>query len=372
MLHESDHSLHGQRSSPPGHPREESRSAEQRAVHPAYIPPLPAARPGFPRTLTTLAWDKRPAWTSRVEVLRHGELSPLAILRRLGAAADYDAVVVDGATGGAVRLSDLGGAVLLARRRSGPTVIVTDATWGRGGGLADRVACRAALRAIDGPRTVYCVLSQEETRTFPRTWGVDPTRVAFTAFYFTIGDEDLALPTSRNGGVFAGGDSLRDYGPLLAAARSLGAPVTIATRTLAGRGDLPANVRAGPVSHARFMDLMRKAAAVAVPLARTSDRSAGQQTFLNAMALGKVVIVPDVLGVRDYVRHGRTGLVVPPGDADALAAALRWALDPANGAAVEEMGECAREEAFARFTPEHYVERVMDVVERYARRRQTH
>jgi hypothetical protein len=334
-----------------------------------YPAPLPAPRAAFPRTLTTLAWERRPAWTSRVEVVRR-ERGAVAILRRLAAAsAGYDAVVVDGATGGAVRLADLGGATLLAHRRRGPAIVITDATWSRGGSLADRALCRIGLRAVEGPRTVYCVLSSEETRTFPRTWGVDPRRVAFTPFYFTMSDEHLAAPTSRDGYVFAGGDSLRDYGPLLAAAPALGAPVTIASYGLAGRAGLPENVRAGPVPHAEFMELMRRASAVAVPLAPTRDRSAGQQTFLNAMALGKLVVVPDVIGVRDYVRHRRTGILVPPGDARALADALRWALDAANAAEVEEIGARAREDAFARFTPEHYVEHVMDVVERYARRR---
>jgi len=324
----------------------------------------------FPKTLTTLHWPRRAAWMSRVEVLDRAALSSHGILLRLASAIGHHAVVLDGATGGAVRLTDLGAAMLLARRRFGPTVIITDATWSRGKSLFERLARRVGLRGIDGPRVVYCVLSSEEQRIFPRTWKVDAARVVFTPYYFTIDREDLALPTSEEGGIFAGGDSLRDYEPLLRAARSLAVPVTIAARSLGRRHDLPANVCAGYLSRASFLERMRTASVVVVALARARERSAGQQSYLNAMALGKLVVVPDVMGVRDYVTPGRTGLIVPPADPGALTEALRWALDPTNRLAVTEMAARAREEVLARFTPEHYVESVLRIVERVARRRQ--
>lgn len=321
-----------------------------------------AARPA--RILSTLHWPKRAAWVSRVDLVDRAGLSTLEVLRALLASARrYDAVVLDGASGGAVRLTDLGAAMVLSRRTSGPALVITDATWGAGAGVLDRAGRRAGLRAIDGPRVTYCVLSSDEARIFPGTWGVSPDRVAFTPFYFTLSDDDLAIPTSTDGGVFAGGDSLRDYGPLIEAAHRLGAPVTLATRSLDGVR-LPSNVRAGWLDRDRYVQSMCHAAVVVVALAPTHERSAGQQNYLNAMAIGKLVVVPDVLGVRDYVEHGRTGLVVPPGDARALHAALRWALDPRRRAEVREIGERARAVVRARFTADQYAANVLGVVER--------
>jgi hypothetical protein len=326
-----------------------------------------AGAPRRPRILTTLHWSKREAWMSRVDVLDRAKLSTVAILQRLLASARrYDVLVLDGATGGAVRATDLGAAALLARRRSGPAVVITDATWGAGHGFADRLVCRAGLLSIDSERVTYCVLSSDEARLFPARWGIPADRVAFTPFYFTASDEDLAAPVREDGGVFAGGDSLRDYGPLVAAARHMAVPVTIATRELGKAERLPAHVRAGPVPHARFMAGLRAAAVVVVALARTSGRSAGQQTYLNAMAMGKLVIVPDVLGVRDYVEHGRTGLIVPAGDAVALEHALRWALHPAQRGAARAIAERAQQEVRARFGPAQYVASVLAVAERAA------
>jgi glycosyltransferase involved in cell wall biosynthesis len=319
-----------------------------------------------PRILTTLDWHRRQRWMSAVDVLDRRALGTAQVLRRLVLlASDYDALVLDGATGGPVRLTDLGAAASLARLRSGPAVIITDATWKRGTSRLDRLACRAGLRAIDSPRVTYCVLSSEEQRRFPVVWGVAPERVAFTPFYFTASDHDLLAPAPWEGGVFAGGDSLRDYAPVVQAARAIRAPVFLATGTLPEelRAHLPENVRAGRVPHAEFIGRLRAASVVVVPLAETEDRAAGQQTYLNAMAVGKLVIVTDVMGVRDYVEDGRTGLIVPPRSPGRLAAALRWALDPGNRAAAREIAARAREVARSRFSPERYVDRVLEVVD---------
>jgi glycosyltransferase involved in cell wall biosynthesis len=55
----------------------------------------------------------------------------------------------------------------------------------------------------------------------------------------------------------------------------------------------------------------------------------GPYAPLEAMRVGTPVVVTDVIGSRDTVEHGRSGLVVPPDDPDALAAAVvRLLADP--------------------------------------------
>ena len=64
------------------------------------------------------------------------------------------------------------------------------------------------------------------------------------------------------------------------------------------------------------------------------------RTLLEAAACGRAILTSDVPGCRDLVRDSVEGLLVPPGDAAALAAALtRLAADPAL---VAGMGAAAR------------------------------
>jgi hypothetical protein len=305
-------------------------------------------------------------YASGVDVVDRAAYSRRRLLRRLiGSAERYDVVLLNGSG----RLDQIA-AVLLARMRSGVPVVIADATWRRGTWWLDRLVCRAGIRALDGPEVTYCVLSSAELALFPRTWGVDPRRVAFTPFCYTLPEHELARPASRGGGVFAGGDSMRDYGPLLASASRLRAEVTLAVRSAPSgrRRSTPPNVHVGPVSPARFIEHMRRADAVVVPMRANAERSAGQQTYLNAMAMGKIVIVTDSPGVRDYVEDGVTGLIVPPGDADALTEAITRALDPRRASETEQIATRARAVARARFRPIDHLESVLAVARRCAQR----
>jgi hypothetical protein len=314
--------------------------------------------------LTTWYLPGREAWTARCEMLDRGSMSRRALLTRLlRGAAERQALIVDGSVGPSDLYVDLLAAIAIRRRpaTARTPIVVGECQWKLGGSRLDRLTTRLGLRALDGPRVAYCVLTEWERQRFAGTWGVDPERVFVTPYCHTLSDADLAAPTSTGGGVFAGGNSLRDYGPLIAAASEIDAPVTLATELV--DGPVPANVTAGPVPYERFFELLRDASVVVVPLADRDDRTAGQQTYLNAMALGKPTIVTDSPGVREYVEDGRTGLVVPPGDADAMRNALRWVLDPSNDDAVTRMTAAAAEAVRTTFSPDSYAQSLIDVAD---------
>jgi glycosyltransferase involved in cell wall biosynthesis len=65
--------------------------------------------------------------------------------------------------------------------------------------------------------------------------------------------------------------------------------------------------------------------------------------LLEAMAAGRPVVATRVGGVPEVVRHGGEGILVPPGDPDALAAAMVTVLADANLRA--RLGEAARRRA---------------------------
>jgi glycosyltransferase involved in cell wall biosynthesis len=316
-----------------------------------------------PDFFTTLHYPLRAAWVRRAEMLDpRASGSRLGLVRAvLRAARRHDVLVLNGS----LHIEQLAAAAVALRHRS-RRLVLADCTWETGGRLFDRLATRAGIRVIDRAEVTYCVLSTAELDSFPRNWRVDPARVRFTPWCHTLSDEELELPVSDGGYAFAGGDSMRDYGPLLDAAEGLATPIRIAARRQLTRSGapLPANVTVESTTPERFTELMAAARVVIIPLADSEDRSAGQGTYLNAMALGKPVIVPDVIGVRDYVVPGRTGIIVAPGDGAAMRSALAWVDSDRNRDAVREIGARARDAARHQFGPESYIEGLLDAIDR--------
>jgi glycosyltransferase involved in cell wall biosynthesis len=80
---------------------------------------------------------------------------------------------------------------------------------------------------------------------------------------------------------------------------------------------------------------------------------------LEAMERGRPVIASAVGGLPEIVADGETGIIVPPGDADALADAIVALAADLERAA--RMGESGRERALAEFTPERSVRRIEEL-----------
>jgi Glycosyl transferases group 1 len=269
-------------------------------------------------------------------------------------------LILNGSVGRKQRYRDLVFAILLKLRFSKPPlVLMQDATWEpRSEALESELPffkrvipklARMVISLIDGPHMRYAVLSTKEVETFPKVWGVDPSRVVFQPFPNTL-HEYRGMETRDDGYIFAGGNSVRNFGLLESALVGTNIPTRIATKWQPVL-NLP-NLKVGPTSHDDYMTLLANSHAVVVPL-RQSVRSAGQQSYLNAMGLGKPVIVTEAPGVRDYVIDGVTGVIVKP-TVEALRAAVLHVMDPRNADFYAEMGRRAREDVFKRFTEEHF------------------
>jgi glycosyltransferase involved in cell wall biosynthesis len=103
--------------------------------------------------------------------------------------------------------------------------------------------------------------------------------------------------------------------------------------------------------------LVRDAALTVVP-------SVWPEAFCNvaaeSLASGVPVIAADVGGLPEVVSHGVTGLVVPPGQPQALADAIRTLLsDPEQ---LQKMSIAAREQAVERFDLKKQSERIVEIL----------
>jgi glycosyltransferase involved in cell wall biosynthesis len=81
--------------------------------------------------------------------------------------------------------------------------------------------------------------------------------------------------------------------------------------------------------------------------------------LLEAMAAGRPVVATPVGGTPELVVDGETGLLVPPRDPEALAAALRRVLEDRELAA--RLGEAGRRRVSERFTLEAMTRRMLEL-----------
>jgi glycosyltransferase involved in cell wall biosynthesis len=94
---------------------------------------------------------------------------------------------------------------------------------------------------------------------------------------------------------------------------------------------------AGRVAEAEVAAWLARASVLALPsrVAAGGDRDGLANVLLEAMASGVPVVTTAAGSAEDAVAHRRTGLIVPPDDPAALAAALRAVLaEPALAAAL--------------------------------------
>ena len=95
---------------------------------------------------------------------------------------------------------------------------------------------------------------------------------------------------------------------------------------------------------------------------RIGDRDGLPNVVLEALASGRVVVASDVGDVASAVLPGRTGVLVPPGDAQALAGALELLARRPDW--WERLGRQGRVHVEGRFELARCTERLGRVLER--------
>ena len=88
--------------------------------------------------------------------------------------------------------------------------------------------------------------------------------------------------------------------------------------------------------------------------------SAGYTVILEAMAMGKAVIVARIKQKDDFLIESYNGLYYTPGDSQELKARIKYLL--AHPAEAIKMGENGRRRVIENYTLDHYVQQMRDAV----------
>jgi glycosyltransferase involved in cell wall biosynthesis len=164
---------------------------------------------------------------------------------------------------------------------------------------------------------------------------IEPRRLKQIAFQadtsFFRPDSSKAVENAVGGTLIsAAGLEWRDYPTLINAVKDMvGLTVKLAAASPwskhsneTERVALPDHVTARRYPYDELRDLYAASQLVAVPLYE-NDFQAGVTTLLEAMAMGKPVIITQTTGQTDVVTHGVNGITVPPGDVAAWKAAIQ-------------------------------------------------
>lgn len=200
---------------------------------------------------------------------------------------------------------------LLERKRRGP------------GGLVDRIRTRIFTAAVDAA----VVWGRADVDIYAQEYGIPRDKLRFKQFHITL--EEYEFEIRDEGYIFAGGNHGRDYRTLIEALAPVSHPVFIATQVEEVKrwAEPYPHITVQGVTPAEFR--RRMAASTMVVEAHPVDffRTAGHQTFLNAMWMGKPFVMADRKSAEGYFRDGEYWLIVDAGDARALREAVKRLLE---------------------------------------------
>ncbi len=121
------------------------------------------------------------------------------------------------------------------------------------------------------------------------------------------------------------------------------------------RYSLESRIRLLPAA-ADIRPVFKKASIFALP----SSSEASPNVVIEAMAMGLPVVGTRVGGIPELIEHGRTGILVDPGDPKGLADALVTLLTDTDRA--RAMGQAGRERVLAHHSLEYMVSRTQEVL----------
>jgi glycosyltransferase involved in cell wall biosynthesis len=88
--------------------------------------------------------------------------------------------------------------------------------------------------------------------------------------------------------------------------------------------------------------------------------SVGQSVLVEAMTMGKAVVVTRVNGTVDYIEHMKTGVLVPPRDPAAIRDAV--AMLAGDAGLRQRIGAAAHQQVLRGHLPRHYARGIADLL----------
>lgn len=223
-------------------------------------------------------------------------------------------------------------APVLSRARPGPAHVMVCCWLSEDCAAMGPREVRSVRRSLAGVARIV-VFSSNQVPILRDRFGIPTDRIVVVPFgvdtsYYDPSEVDGA---PGGGGIVAvGSDSRRDYATLFEASAISGLPMTVACqpRNIAGL-TVPSGVRVVSAYGKEYRRLLHFADLVVTPTVAPAYPS-GQSVVLEAMSMGRPTLTTDSPAMREYVRDGWDGALMPARDAAGVAERLSGLMsDPA-------------------------------------------
>lgn len=200
-----------------------------------------------------------------------------------------------------------------------------------------------------------------EVDSYSRVFGIPKEKLSFLPYQHRLTGYDYTVVDE--GYIWSGGNGDRDYKMLADAISGIQMPILInATRaSLFSHFTLPANVTVEKVTPSDFRKRMAACHFAVIPMLGNRLHPGGQQTFLALMKMGKTVVLTDTIGGSDYIKHARSGFLVPAGDVAKLREIVTYLVQ--HPEVVKEVGQNAMA-AVSHLNEDHYMASILKAVYR--------
>jgi len=165
--------------------------------------------------------------------------------------------------------------------------------------------------------------------TYSRAYGLPRERLVFVPHHITL--EKYTFDVGDDGYIFMGGNQGRDFKTFIEAVSTIDFPVFIATQAELKQATEWAkpypHITVRAVTAAEFRQKIARCSIFAEAHPVDFFRTAGHQTMLNAMWMGKPIVMADKRSAIGYIEDGVDGLVVEAGDIEGMRSALKKLVD---------------------------------------------
>jgi glycosyltransferase involved in cell wall biosynthesis len=241
--------------------------------------------------------------------------------------------------------------------------VMFDCLWEPGRTTWQKLFLRIKVAIVNSAVDTCVVYGVPDVENFHASLGIKKSKIRFLLYHNSL--EDFECPCRDGEYVFTGGTEGREFDPLIETCLDLGIPLRIATwdemliRRWAGH---PA-IHVASVTPLEFATLMAESRFVVVPHGKTLLRTGGHQTFINALWMGKAVILYNSDIAKGYVTHGKDAVVLPYGDRSGLRTWVRLLYNSCD--LRQRLGRKGKHTVFMKgLTPQMWARRVYNLATR--------